>query len=254
MLPGLRFLFAATMLTLSTLIFGFGAAALLRAAHDEVASNPSRRVLPETKFAAPHEPARPTLALLRVEPQPAEAKPAEEVAAPEPAPQPAAALPPADRVAALGGESAALPEAAKPEMPIALAPVEAEAAPAAAEAPAPADPTSLASSEPIAPASEAAAPAPEPAGTAGSEAADIGSTMAATKIATLGGPPVSIETAPPARTAGAAADPAATKKRQQAREAKERRRVAQRARVPHQATPQQPADPFSQPTITTRTR
>ena len=72
MLPGLRFLFAATVLTMSILIFGLGAAALLRAAHEEVASAPSRRVIPETKFAAPIETAIPTLALLRVEPLPAE--------------------------------------------------------------------------------------------------------------------------------------------------------------------------------------
>ena len=46
MLPGFRFLFAATLLTISMLIFGLGAAALLRAAHQEFASIPSRRAPP----------------------------------------------------------------------------------------------------------------------------------------------------------------------------------------------------------------
>jgi len=34
MLPGFRFLFAAIVLSMSVLIFGFGAAALLRTAHE----------------------------------------------------------------------------------------------------------------------------------------------------------------------------------------------------------------------------
>ena len=41
MLPGFRFLFAAIVLSMSILVFGLGAAALLRAAHEEFASNPS---------------------------------------------------------------------------------------------------------------------------------------------------------------------------------------------------------------------
>jgi hypothetical protein len=72
------------------------------------------------------------------------------------------------------------------------------------------------------------------------------------KIATLGGPPVTVETAPTIKAAGAKPDPsAAAKQRLQAKRAKERRRVAQRAR---QAAAQEAADPFSQPTITTRAR
>jgi len=51
MLPGFRFLFAAIILSMSILIFGLGAAALLRAAHEEFASIPSRRAAPETIFA-----------------------------------------------------------------------------------------------------------------------------------------------------------------------------------------------------------
>src|ERR1700759_2343555 len=67
MLPGFRFLFAAVVLSTSMLIFGLGAAALLRAAHEEFASIPSRRAPPETLFAQ-RDDAGPTLALVRIEP------------------------------------------------------------------------------------------------------------------------------------------------------------------------------------------
>src|SRR3982074_511678 len=67
MLPGFRFLLAATVLSISILIFGLGAAALLRAAHEEFASIPSRRGPPETIFAQQSN-ANPMLAILRAEP------------------------------------------------------------------------------------------------------------------------------------------------------------------------------------------
>src|SRR6266849_4666571 len=71
MLPGFRFLLTAIVLSLSMLVFGLGAAALLRAAHEEFASNPSWHAAPETTFAqqgeATRETARPVLALLRVD-------------------------------------------------------------------------------------------------------------------------------------------------------------------------------------------
>ena len=56
MLPGFRFLFAAILLSTSVLIFGLGAAALLRAAHEEVASAPARRAPPERVFAQQNDP------------------------------------------------------------------------------------------------------------------------------------------------------------------------------------------------------
>jgi hypothetical protein len=67
MLPGFRFLFATVVLAASVLIFGLGAAALLRAAHEELASlaaavSPAPRPLPAGQDAM-----RPTLALLRIE-------------------------------------------------------------------------------------------------------------------------------------------------------------------------------------------
>jgi hypothetical protein len=69
MLPGFRFLFAAIVLCFSILVFGLGAAALLRAAHEEFASKPSWRGTPETIFAQQSEASRPVLALLQVEPE-----------------------------------------------------------------------------------------------------------------------------------------------------------------------------------------
>src|ERR1700745_333870 len=75
MLPGFRFLLAAIVLSASLLIFGLGAAALLRAAHEQFASIPSRRAPPEPVFTRQNEPPMPTLALLRVEPEVAEKVP-----------------------------------------------------------------------------------------------------------------------------------------------------------------------------------
>ncbi len=80
MLPGFRFLFTAIVLSMSVLIFGLGAAALLRAKHEEFANLPSRRATPEPMFARLNDDPPPTLALLRIDPPLAE-KPAENVPA-----------------------------------------------------------------------------------------------------------------------------------------------------------------------------
>lgn len=72
MLPGFRFLFATIVLSISVLIFGLGAAALLRAAHEEFANPPSWR-LAQPQFSTPQFPGQPTdtgtptLAMLRVD-------------------------------------------------------------------------------------------------------------------------------------------------------------------------------------------
>src|SRR5258707_5832305 len=71
MLPGFRFLFAAIVLSMSILVFGLGAAALLRTVHEEFATNPFWHAAPETKFTQQSE-AGPALALLRVDLLPAE--------------------------------------------------------------------------------------------------------------------------------------------------------------------------------------
>jgi len=69
MLPGFRFLFAAILVSTSILVFGLGAAALLRASHEQYVSNPSWRNGPQEQvFAQGPEPAQPVLAALRVEP------------------------------------------------------------------------------------------------------------------------------------------------------------------------------------------
>jgi hypothetical protein len=74
MLPGFRFLFAAIVLSMSILVFGLGATALLRAAHEEFASTPPWHAGPETVFAPQAETTEPVLAMLRVAPPPAEEK------------------------------------------------------------------------------------------------------------------------------------------------------------------------------------
>ncbi len=76
MLPGFRFIIMTLMLSTSVLIFGLGAAAILRATHEEFTSLPSSRTmeqpLPMTfdeRFNAAAPPPGPTLSLLRVEPE-----------------------------------------------------------------------------------------------------------------------------------------------------------------------------------------
>jgi hypothetical protein len=261
MLPGLRFLFAAIVFSMSVLVFGLGAAALLRAAHEEFASIPLRRAPPETVFAQPHEAATPVLATLRVDPPAAEPnapadKASENIPAAAPVEPEAIATAPAEPepIAARTPDDSSPPATEKPEITVAETPAPGEAAPAQADAaaPAPADEIKIAATPEVSPSiSEAAPAASEQAGAPASPETDL----ASIKIAALGGPPVTV--APPAQTAHAKADGSLIKKRAQARRAKERRRLAQRARLARQA-PQQPAAPaadvFPQPTITTRTR
>ena len=67
MLPGLRFLFATTVLALSVLVFGLGAAALLRAAHEEFVSLPSWRLAQQPLLAPQFEMNAPSLAMMRMD-------------------------------------------------------------------------------------------------------------------------------------------------------------------------------------------
>jgi hypothetical protein len=279
MLPGFRFLFAAIVLSLSMLVFGLGAAALLRAAHEQFASTPAWRAAPEATFAqqadAPRDVTRdvtrdaprPVLAMLRVEPEPrsSDSVPAVNVAAPaEPA---ATASPPAEpeRIAALKPQQeTSAPEAARPD-PAVESPQQAEAAAAPTDAPAvtdtagttpPAAETKIASTEQPSP-PQVLSPqvdvAPVISGPAASEPdnapAATAVDVASTRIATLGGPPVAIETSPPVKTAvSAKPDQDAIRKHRQARRAAHRRRLAARARAAARLAAQQAADPFSQPT------
>ncbi|WP_035970476.1 hypothetical protein [Bradyrhizobium sp. WSM3983] len=159
MLPGFRFLLAAILLSASILVFGLGAASLLRASHEQYVSNPSWRNGPQERmFAQASEPAQPVLAALRVAPAANEAAPV----VPEQVPSiglPAVETGP-EQMAAVTLE--AQPQAQPEPRVVAVAPP-AETAPPATEGPAP---------EPAK--GEAAAPAPAdtltPADTAASTA------------------------------------------------------------------------------------
>lgn len=90
MLPGLRLVLMTIVLAASVLIFGLGAAALLRATHEEFANLTSRRAWPQqppiviAEQPAEPVPAAPSLALLHVAPPPEN----EAVAVEQPAPTP----------------------------------------------------------------------------------------------------------------------------------------------------------------------
>src|SRR6266404_5525119 len=129
MLPGFRFLVAAIVLSMSILVFGLGAAALLRAAHEEVASRPSWRAAPETVFAQQNEVTQPVLAMLRLEP-PADQKAPEPVAAVDAPAEPitATAAEP-ERIVALKPEGPTTTESATPETPAPENPTRSEIAP-----------------------------------------------------------------------------------------------------------------------------
>ncbi|SIO30050.1 hypothetical protein SAMN05443247_03681 [Bradyrhizobium erythrophlei] len=275
MLPGFRFLFAAIILSMSVLVFGLGAAALLQAAHEQFASMPSRQVPPETVFAPSSEAPAPTLALLRVEPPVEENTPDNVAEAAAPTEQAADAAPSVEpeKLAALKPEEASPPEAAKPDISTAETPPDMPAAPAPAETPASTDEPKLAAitetpppvtetappvteaappvTEAAPPATEAAPPVTEAAPVASEQPAVVPSpetSIAATRIATLGGPAVAINQAPAAK---ADATPAGKR----AQRARERRRIARRARIARQAAAAQPqANPFAQPSITPRAR
>ena len=273
MLPGFRFLFAATMLSMSLLIFGLGAAALLRAAHESFASNASWRAAPEVPFAQRPETTMPVLAALRVEPNSFDKTNEQTAVAPAPADQPMPAIEPArteparnDQVAALQPAETPLLEPAKPaelptpaSMPENPRAAEVVSPPASAAAPvAAADERKLTvataeatpvKSEPV------AAPASQPqidpaiAMAETAPATEAAESAAAMKIATLGGPPVDVtdDASIPLRTVKlprARPDQAAIKKRVQARRAIQRRRLALRARLMLQ---QQQANSFGQP-------
>jgi hypothetical protein len=274
MLPGFRFLFAAIVLSVSIAVFGFGAAALFRSAHEEFANAPAWRPAPETRFAQAEPPAQPAtppvLAMLRVDDSAKEAEPS--VVAPAPANQAATAPTEPEQTVALQQTDSAPTTATKPDVQIATAP--------AAETEVPASPVPAnvlpASPVPTPPAQDEAAPAaavpdetkiaavePTPAPLSDDPSAWPPETFDAppetsaisTRIATLGGPPVFIEQ-PGARTAHARAEAlaeakadSALAKRQRARRAAARRHriAAARARLAQQASQMEQPTPFGPP-------
>jgi hypothetical protein len=280
MLPGFRFLFAAIVLSMSILVFGLGAAALLRAAHEQFANNPSWHAAPEAMFAQQPEAMRPVLATLRIEPAPKAQKAPDNVPAAAAPQEPAAITPPADaavtvaapaapeRIAAPDPEPISMPETANPEAAVAEIPAQNMTAPVQVDAPVVADTIgsstpstaeamTAASTEQASPPMQVPSPptdvipvAAEPAVSASAPAApDLDA--ASTKIATLGDPPATIETPPPpAKVVSEKPDRSAIRKRQQARRAAQRRRMAARARL---AAQQSAAFPFAQAPTPART-
>jgi hypothetical protein len=251
MLPGFRFLFTAIVLSMSILIFGLGAAALLRAAHEEFANLPSRRATPEPMFARLNDSPPPTLALLRVDSPVAENVPAAPEAASD-VPPPAGQTPDArpaepEKLAALTPAEPMQAEAAKPEAAAKEASAEAPAGVAETEAPAADAEVKIAA---IAATPEAAAATPP--ATSPEPAADIPpfeASIATTLIATLGGPAVLVD----ATTSSTEAKPGRRSVQKRAAErARERRRIAaaRRARLAREATltlQQQQPNPFAFP-------
>jgi hypothetical protein len=233
MLPGFRFLFSAIVLSTSVLVFGLGAAALLRTAHEEFVNLPSRRTAPAPMFARPSDDSLPTLALLRIE-LPAEEKPADTAT---------------DQETAVNAPAAPTPDAEVAETVKEAEPVQAEAAKTdnsaretTAETPVANPDVKLA----------AIVETPPPAVSPPPPATDIDSFLsndAMTRIATLGGPAVIVDDPASAATAEAKPDRNAARK-QAAEKARERRRMAaRRARLAREAAlvqqQQLQANPFA---------
>jgi hypothetical protein len=257
MLPGFRFLFAAILLSISILVFGVGAAALLRATHEQFVANPSWRYGPqEQTFAQAPEPAPPVLAALRVEPVatdpasslrdriPTIAMPANDaMLRPEASAQldtPAADASPTEAPAAEPVEMAAILAADSPAP--AAVPLSGETTVAMPEEKTAAiDVAATAPNEPQPPAESAPAQAPS--------AADTG----ATRVAALDDPTATADTA--AKTKEAMIGPELPAKR---RAHRKRNRVARRP-LPPPPVQQQAFYPFplqavQQPVTTTRPR
>ena len=268
MLPGFRFLFIAIVLSMSILVFGLGAAALLRAAHEEFANLPSRRAAPEPMFARPNDDPLPSLALMRVDPPVAE-RPADNVAAaavPEAASEaPASTVKSPDgnpaepeQLAAVTPAEQMPTEAAKPEVPATEMIAETPVAPASAaqtEAPAPSAEVKLAAvPDTPEPAAAAASPPAAPA----TDAPPLEDNAAVTRIATLGGPAVIVDEKTSAKATEAKPDRSAIKK-QAAQRAREKRQIAaaRRARLAREAAltlQQQQPNPFFPLPMTSATR
>lgn len=253
MLPGFRFLLAAIVLSASILVFGLGAASLLRASHEQYVSNPSWRNGPQEQlFAQAPEPAQPVLAALRVEPVAPvadEATPAmqEEV--------PSIGLPAVEtgpeQMAAVTLEAKAQVEP-QPEPHVAAIVPPVETAPPAAEAPAPEPDKSQAaapaSTDTFTPADATvsiattppAVTAPEVPRTATPALASRVSDLAAARVAALNELAATAGKAPQAKTK---ANSATQESKPRAHKPKKRHRIVRR---PPPQRPQQALDPFGQ--------
>jgi hypothetical protein len=257
MLPGFRFLLAAILLSTSILVFGLGAAALLRATHEQFVSNPPWRNGPQEQvFAQAPEPVQPVLAALRAEPV------VTEPLAAEPAPSlrdrvPTISLPASEPElsAAVTTEASVSPQPQVTEAPpIAVAadePAEVEtteiATQAAADTLTPLDTMGAVLEAKPTPATSEPAPADNSAAQA-SSALDI----ASTRVAALNDPATTAWRDPPAKPKAANIAPASKAAKPRAHRAKKRHRIVRRP-PPQQL--QQSFDPFGQqPTQTANAR
>lgn len=250
MLPGIRFVCAAVVLAVSLVIFGIGAAALLRSAHEEFASLPNRRPPPATVFSRQPETA-PTLAMLRLEPHASEvtepaAAPVAQVSEPAPVEQTEAEAPLASEAITAAVTPAPEPEKpaivetppiapSEPAIVVAAAPVETvEPTPAAPQAP-PAPDTTGSISLPTAVIMEL------PTATLTEEDAKLSSS----KVAILGGPPIDTEPVP-LPNSRPTAEPAKAKpaKKVVKKPVVKKRRVATRVAPAAAPVAQQQQDPF----------
>jgi hypothetical protein len=255
MLPGFRFLVTAIVLSMSVLVFGLGAAALLRAAHEQFASTPYWHAAPEGAFAQQTEIQKPVLSLLRVEDtahtdhQPSLVIPATDALAGSDSVEQPALVPPhdVDTVAAL--QPPALDSPATSEAPASEDPPGETAsahddepadqiknvliADSAGETPTP----SFAQGAAELPADRQTPAAPKPSGEPDSTKSEV---------ANLNNPVAAVDAKPSAKALNAP-DPAAIRKRLRARRAALRRRLlAERARQAQLAA-QQLANPFAPP-------
>ena len=254
MLPGFRFLLVAILLSMSILIFGLGAAALLRAAHEEFAGKPSWHAAPGATFAQQREVTKPALTMLRIDP-PGIGKPFNEawaaatdqaVTAPTPVePEKSAALTPADQSprepAEQGIQSSESPAPEKTETPASAVPALDGPAPVLAEAPASVGEATIAATEPALPPANDVAPAADaaPAASEQSGATVLPDAEAAATIAALGNPSATVETTP-AKAVAAKPDKSAIRKHLWTRRAAQRRMLAAaRARLAQQQALQQ---------------
>lgn len=261
MLPGVRFLFAAILISTSLLVFALGAAALLRATHEQFVSNPSWRSGPQEQvFAQAPEPVRPVLAALRVEPMAPETEPSVRDQIPTIAMPVTDAAP--EQSAALAVEATVPPAEVQPiEPPPPEAPATAGQADAPPATPAVGETTGQVSenrsSDTRVDAAETASLSPPAAASAPPQTEAIVSTLSEadlTRVAALNDLTAAPgkEPAPKIKADGGASEKKATKRR--AHRAKKRRIV----RRPPPPVQQQSFDPFTQQPIatasTTRTR
>ena len=243
MLPGFRFLFAAILLSTSILVFGLGAAALLRATHEQYVSNPSWRSGPQEQvFAQAAEPAQPVLAALRAEPE-----------ATEPAPSlrdqvPTIALPAnePEQMAAVTNEAAAQPQTiASPAGTTAAEPAKVETTTettTGAAAAAPADTLTPADTTASVPEAKPAATASTPAQADPSLAPAMSTFDIASAKMTALNPATTAWKDPPAKAKADASTPESKAAKPRAHRAKKRRRIVRRP-----PPPVQQLDPFGQP-------